>query len=336
MGLLMRGFAGFQVLIAGVRLGLFELLHRQPERSLEEIRAHLDLPDHSARALLLACASLRLVERAGAGTYRNSAPVEDMLVGAAGARIGAHLEAFDVLMYRPFHYLTETLRRGTNVGLQVFPGAGDTLYERLESDPEGKRTFHEWMGALSAAAERIPAAVIAAFRGSRHVLDVGGGTAGNAIELARRLPEIEVGIVDLPGVCEIAARNAAAAGLADRIAVHPTPDFHRDPFPRGADAILFAHIFNIYSDDANQALVQRAADALPRGGRLAVYNLVSADDQTGPWHAGFMSLYFQVVATGSGFVYPASRYEAWFAKAGFAELTIGTAESGDTYFVGIK
>jgi hypothetical protein len=97
---------------------------------------------------------------------------------------------------------------------------------------------------------------------------------------------------------------------------------------------MFAHIFNIYSDEINQALVSKCADALPPGGKLVIFGLISHDDQRGPWYAGFMSLYFQVLATGIGNVYPPSRYETWFANAGFSSLAMHTRRQG--IFVGTK
>ena len=240
-----------------------------------------------------------------------------------------HLEAFHFLMYQPFYHLTESLRQGTNVGLQCVPGDGSTLYHRLESSAENKRIFYGWMKSIKHGS--VPARLVDALRGCRHVLDVGGGDGDNAIDLAREVPGLKVTIIDLADTCALAAGNVAKAGLSERIAVSPG-NFLEDPLPRGADAILFAHISNIYSDETNQALVEKAADALPKGGKLILFNLISNDDQTGPWYAGFMSLYFQVLATGTGAVYPPSRYEAWFANAGFESLAIHTGVEG--IFVG--
>jgi len=47
-----------------------------------------------------------------------------------------------------------------------------------------------------------------------------------------------------------------------------------------------------------------------------------------------MSLYFQVLATGVGNVYPPSRYETWFATAGFSSLSMHTKRQG--IFIGTK
>lgn len=328
----LQGFAEFQVLVAAVRLGLFERLAAHPELGAEQIRDQLGIPDHSARALLLACASLGFVTRdPRSGGYRNSRSIDRLFVGPERARTLPHLEAFHALMYQPFFHLTEGLRQGTNVGLECLPGDGSTLYHRLESSPENKRIFYAWMKSIKRGG--VPSRLLDALRGCRHVLDVGGGDGDNAIDIVRQVPGLGVTIIDLPDTCALAASNAAAAGLSDRIAVSPG-NFLEDPWPQGADAILFAHISNIYSDETNQALVRKAADALPKGGKLILYNLISNDDQTGPWYAGFLSLYFQLLATGTGAVYPPSRYEAWFANAGFEALTVHAGVEG--IFVGTR
>lgn len=333
---ILHAFGAFQVLVAGVKLGLFDLLDAEPGRTTEEIRDRMEIPDHSARALMLSCAALGLVDRDPSGAHRNSPFIAQLMSGRQREEFLPYLEAFHSLMYQPFFHLTDCLRQGTNTGLQYFPGPGDTLYDRMESHAKEKLIFHAWMKSLKASGRRIPDPVVDALKSSRHLADVGGGDASNAIEAAGRLPQIQITICDLPGVCELATANAAQAGMGERIGVHPG-NFIDTPLPAGLDAVMFAHIFNIYSDETNQALVKKAADALPAGGTLVVYNLTSRDDQMGSWHAGFMALYFQVLATGTGFVYPSTSYETWFRNAGFSALSIHSDPySGEGIFIGTK
>ncbi len=98
---------------------------------------------------------------------------------------------------------------------------------------------------------------------------------------------------------------------------------------------MFAHMFNIYSDETNQKLVQKCADSLPKGAKLIIFNLVSNDDGSGPLYSAFMSLYFHVLATGEGMVYPPKSYEAWFRNAGFESLVI-YPEASQRIFIGTK
>ena len=330
-GISRLGFAEFQVLIAGWRLGLFDFLAAQPERTFEEIRDHLRLPDHSARALLLSTTSLGYTHRNPRATFRNSRAVHRALIGPDRAQEIPRLEAFHFLMYQPFYHLTAALQQGTNVGLQCVPGAGNTLYDRLENNAENRRVFYGWMHSLKQ--KSVASEVVSALRGSRHMLDLGGGDGVNSIDLVQRIPGLKATIVDSADTCNLAAKNVAEAGLSDRIALH-AGDFLKDPIPAGADSILLAHISNIYSDEINQALIKKSADALSQGGKLVIFSLISNDDQTGPWYAGFMSLYFQVLATGIGNVYPPSVYERWFANANFSSLAMHTKRQG--IFIGTK
>src|SRR5688500_8751407 len=174
-GISRLGFAEFQVLMAGLRLGLFELLASRPDRTFEEVRDHLRIPDHSTRALLLSTTSLGYTHRNSRGTYRNSRDVHRWLIGPDRVQEIPRLEAFHFLMYQPFYHLTEALQQGTNVGLQRIPGTGNTLYDRLESSPENRRVFYDWMHSLKQ--KSVASEVVGALRHSRHLLDLGGGDA---------------------------------------------------------------------------------------------------------------------------------------------------------------
>jgi hypothetical protein len=332
--LLLLGGAGFfKALVAAHELGLFRFLSAHPGASQADVAVGCGLPLPSTRTLLMTTCALRLTERDAAGGYRN---VEWVNGGLAGDRptYPTILSAIDQLMYQPFTRLTEALRRGTNAGLEVFPGPGTTLYERLAAHPEHEAIFHAWMSNLSSAG--LPEAVMEAFAGSRHLLDAGGGDGTNAILLARAHPELRVTVLDLPSICERARAHVEACHLSDRISAQPC-DIRVDPFPEGADGILFSRIFNIYSEEQNRAFVRKAADALPPGGRLVVFpSQVSDDDEQGPLSAAFLSLYFLCLATGEGRVYPPSAYEAWFRDAGFTSLQGTVDELDNAVFVGRK
>ena len=60
-----------------------------------------------------------------------------------------------------------------NVGLRHFPGPGNTIYERLASDPE--RTFQAAISGISNQAKAAMREAVAAPGGVRCLLDVGVG-----------------------------------------------------------------------------------------------------------------------------------------------------------------
>jgi len=332
--LLKLGGAGFfQAMVAGHELKLFQFLADRPGASREEIAQGIGIPVASVRILLLALCAMQLVSRSEAGGYHNADWVAGAFTGE-GPTFATMVDAFHQLIYRPLFHLTESLRRGTNAGLEVFPGPGKTLYERLVGYPELEGVFHRWMSNLSS--QGLPPAVMETLGRATHVLDAGGGDGTNAVLLARAHPHLKVTVLDLPSVCERARARVAAEGLADRIFAEPC-NIQADPFPRGCDAVLFSRIFNIYGEAQNQAFVQKSADALPEGGQLVVIPaMVCEEDETGPLSAAFLTLYFACLATGEGRVYPTSSYEGWFQHAGFSTLDCAVDEYDNAVLVGWK
>lgn len=331
--LLIRGFAFFQVLVAACKFDLFTFLSTHPHSSRMDIAKQLEIPDQSTEVLLLACASLGLIKvNAKDGTYCNSWMTERRFVAHSHKNELASIDAFHNILYKPLFHLTESLKKGTNAGLSSVPGQGDTLYERLSSTPALEQSFYGWMENLDSG--EIPRSILDAMKGSKNLLDVGGGSAKIAIGLVSQLKNLSVTIFDLPTSCKLAEERVEEAGKSERISF-VAGNFIEDPFQGNFDTILFAHIFNIYSEDTNQRLVQKCAEALPKGGKLVIFNIVSDDNGTGPLDAAFLSLYFLGLATGEGMVYPPKRYENWFRRAGFESLMIET-ETYQGIFVGTK
>ena len=331
--LILGGAAFFQAVVAGHRLGLFRYLSTHPGAEQEVIAQDLQLPVASLRTLLMACQSLRWIERNEVGGYRNVGWVDQALGGDETA-YPALLEGFEQILYQPFTHLTKALKSGSNLGLAEYPGTGDTLYERLQSYPALESVFHSWMSNLSAPG--LPALLVDALAGHSHVLDVGGGDGTNALIMARAHPRLRVTILDLPSVCEKARARIAEAGLSERITTRAC-DIRTTLFPSGCDAVLFSRIFNIYREEQNQLFVQRASQVLPAGGKLLIYpSMMADDDGGGPLSGAFLSLYFLCLATGEGRVYSPSDYQEWCAQAGFQKLTCQVDENDDAVLIGIR
>jgi hypothetical protein len=63
--------------------------------------------------------------------------------------------------------------------------------------------------------------------------------------------------------------------------------------------------------------------------------MLANDDESGPLTAAHLSLYFHVLATGQGMVYPLKDYQSWFKEAGFGTLRVYRI-GGDRVLVGEK
>jgi precorrin-6B methylase 2 len=211
----------------------------------------------------------------------------------------------------------ESLRRNTNIGLGRFPGQENNLYQRLAHDPALEKVFHAAMSSLSRSANAILAKAID-FSGMKHVVDGGGGDGTNAIALARAHLHLRITVFDVPSVCELARTNFAKAGLADRLGVH-AGNLFATPFPSGIDSILFAHMMTIWSLEKDTLLLKRAYEALPAGGRVIIFNMMSNDEEDGPITTALGAPYFLSIATGEGNLYAWREYEECLTKAGFKQ-----------------
>ena len=331
--LVFGGHIFFQTLRTAVKLDLFTLLEDYGSLTRPEIQERLDIDEQPARILLLGCAAAGLLRKNGE-RYSNTVLARQLLVKDSPGNVSAYIELQHQAMYKAMPWMYESVRENRNVGLQEFDGDEPTFYQRLSHYPGLEKVFQDAMQELSAHANGLLARFVD-FSGVSYVVDVGGGDGSNLIELARNWPHLKGTVFDSPTVCEIARQNIAKEGLSDRIGVHHG-DCFRDPFPPGADCLLFAHFFTIWSKDEDRSILAKSFEALPSGGRVVIFNMMQDDDETGPLSAAVGSPYFLTLATGSGMLYTWSEYEDWVNEAGFARVTRQALPRDHGAVIGIK
>ncbi len=314
--LIANGPALFSAVVAGLELDVFGFLSDRPDASCEELVRFTGVPRHQLRVLMLTLCATGLVRRRE-GRYANSEVAEHCLA-PKGPESWRHVflsrQATD---YPGFPYTTEAIRAGTNRGLVVHDGAGRTLYERLAKDAALQETLHRSVQAFTL--RTLPALLDnRELAGVRHLLDVGGGTGMVAAGFARRYPDARVTVFDLPAVTEeLTARTTGP--LADRVGLCPG-DLFTDPFPSGVDGVLFCHVLEVFSPEQVRALLAKAYDVLPPGGTVLIYSFTAPDEEDSGVLAAQLSLYLNVLATGTGMAYPVRDYEVWLRDAGYADV----------------
>lgn len=115
----------------------------------------------------------------------------------------------------------------------------------------------------------------ARLEGVRRLIDVGGGIGDIAASLCDKYPELHVTLLNLPSALDLVRENMAARGLSERV----TPvgvDMYREPYPEG-DAVLFARILYPMNRQFSTMLLKKACDALPRGGRVLILDMIISD-----------------------------------------------------------
>lgn len=314
--LIAGGHTAFQLLWAGVQLGLFDRLSTQPEQTLEELAEALGLQTQPARILLIGLTALGIVKLAD-GRYRNAALTEDRLVTGKPGCVAPILGWQAHIVYPGMMDFVASLKESRNVGLGRFPGSEPTLYERLTHDKQLERVFQDSMSGLSRQANQfLPKAMD--FSRFRHVVDAGGGDGTNAMAIARAYPGVRASVFDSASVCEHARQNIAREGMADRVGTWEG-DFFDTPFPPDTDCVVYCHILTIWSMEKNRVLLKRTYDALPEGGAVVIFNMMGGDDDSGPLSTALGSPYFLAIATGEGMLHPWKDYEAALRYAGFRQ-----------------
>jgi precorrin-6B methylase 2 len=307
---LFLGFWISRTVMAAVELGVFEVLGAEQAReglTVEEAQAALGLAARPARALLDTCVASGLLDKED-GRYRNS------LLAAR-------------YLYRGS---THSLRNYVLDERWCWPAWGrleDALradHQLLPEDQEGYHAFPEDFfldflhGHSRVMGDRLAEAVD--LGQATRIMDVGGGSGAVSIALCQAFPHLEAVVVDQPPVAARAAEHIAEAGLGDRITTWPANIFD-DALPPGCDVAVLANVLHDFSPDRAREILGRVVEALPRGGRVVILEIVPDDERRSPPLAVAFSV-AMIVNTAGGDAHTVPQYRAWLEEVGLVEIVV--------------
>jgi precorrin-6B methylase 2 len=309
------GFWGSKALLSAVELGLFTELAKTPA-SVAELQSRLKLHPRSARDFLDSLVALGMLERDAQGNYRNTAESDFYLDRTKPSYIGGILEMANQRLYRFWGGLTQGLQNGKPQN-EITHNEPD-LFTALYSDPARLEQFLKAMTGVSRPTAR---AIVAQFpwREVKTFCDVGCAQGGLTVEIARAHPQITGMGFDLKPVQPIFERFVRENGLADRVSFKPG-SFFEDPIPK-AEVLVMGHILHDWDMDEKRLLLKKALDALPKGGRLIVYDAMIDDERRENTFGLLMSLNMLIETTG-GFDYTGADCIGWMREAGFRDAYV--------------
>ncbi len=309
-----RGQFATSLLVAAVaEFDLFGVLAAGP-LMLEQLARQTSLADRPLQVLLTALRAMGTLERLPDGRHQLTALAAEHLVPGGDYFVGDYFAlARDSAEVRE---LVARLRSNRPKGADD-AGAGFIFRDGLKSAMEEAKAARHFTLALAGRAKNV-APVLAAnlpLPGVTRLVDVGGGTGVYSLALLRANPQLHAVVWDRPEVLRIAAEFAAGAGAgwADRLELQ-AGDFFTDPFPTGADAILFSNILHDWDVAECRRLLSRAAAALPVGGRVLVHDVFLDDDLGGPLSAALYSANLFIVTEGR--LYTAEEVRGWLREVG--------------------
>lgn len=177
--------------------------------------------------------------------------------------------------------------------------------------------FAESMAPVMApAAEHAARLVLGGKAGPMKVLDVAAGHGRFGLAYALQNPAARVVALDWANVVEVAARNAKAAGVADRFSTLPGSAFEVD-YGDGYDLILLPNFLHHFSRPACETLLRKVRAALAGGGRAVTVEFIPDEGRVTPPAAASFAL-TMLATTPEGDAYTFAEYDAMFRAAGFA------------------
>lgn len=308
---IVAGFVYSQVLLACVRLKLFELLS-QGALSRQDIAERLDLPADSVHRLLDAALSLRLLETRAQGRI-GLGPLGAPMVGneAVLAMVEHH-----ATLYRDLADPVALLRsagQGTELG-RCFPYAQAASPGEL---PAGD--VADYSALMTASQPLVAQEILNAYDFSRHrcLLDVAGGEGRFLVAAGQRCPDLSLVLFDLPAVAQNGQQRLHSHGLQARSRVQGG-DFLRDPLPSGADVVTLIRVAHDHDDARVMNLLRAIHAALPPGGTLVLAEPMSGTAGAEPMGDAYFGFY--LLAMGRGRPRRRDELTAMLQAAGFGSV----------------
>ena len=304
------GFVRAQVLLAVVELELPARLMDGP-RTPEDLARDTGLAPDRMEILLQAAAALGLLHRRRDGRFA-LARQGAALAGVPGlAGMIRHHGAFYADMADPVALLRGTVDTALARFWPYVFGATET-----PPPPSVTAAYSDLMAESQTLVAQDTLAWVR-FGGVRRVLDVGGGSGAFSVALCAAHPAILATVLDLPAVAPLAEARIAAAGMSGRVSF-VAGSFRDGPLPSGADMITLVRVLYDHADATVAALLARAFDALPPGGRLVISEPMSGGERPDP--AGDVYFAFYTLAMRTGRARSAARIAELCRTAGFTGL----------------
>jgi len=308
---LCAGFVYSQVLLACVRLNLFEVLRAGPEPA-NVLSARLALPPEATARLLAAAIALRLVERRSGDRYGLGPLGAPMAGNAALAAMVEHHSLLYGDLSDPVALLRGTAR---NTALsEYWPYAGTDRPDMLCASQVATYTT-----LMAASQSLIADEVLDAYPVGKHkcLLDVGGGDGSFLAAAAARAPDLHLMLYDLPAVARRAGARLEKAEVGGRAQVFGG-DFLADPLPKGADLISLVRVIHDHDDARAMSILRAVRRALPDHGILLLAEPMSGT--SGAEAMGDAYFGFYLLAMGRGQPRSETQLRALLQASGFGRM----------------
>ena len=300
-------------LLAGMQLDLFTPLKAGPMRP-EQIADAIGVEVTKLKPLLYALVAAELLTVKG-DRFANTVEANHFLVRGSPAYMGGvhplYADLWDAALQT-----AESIRTGQ-------PQA---KHDYTQMPREALETFYQGLhpGALTTGRTLVKDYGLSS---CQRLLDVGGGSGGVAIAVAKASPHIQATVVDVSNVTPITQHFVAEAGVSDRVKVI-TGNIVEAPIHGSFDAVVLKSFIQVLSpSDAQHALKNINATIAP-GGTIYILGIGILDNsRISPRGAAITNTIF-INIYDEGQAYTEAEYQDWITAAGFVNFKRDTLPDG--------
>jgi len=305
---LSRNFWNSAVLRAGIKLGVFPLLEKQPLLPLE-LSQRLSANPRFIQAFLDACATLGLLDKEG-DKFRNSPLGSSFLVPGKQNYVG------DLVLH-----ITNYWHTWGNLDRLIVEGRTELPFENGFTDAITYWTDY-MMGQHNRAAAGQANYLVKSvdLSGKRKLLDLGGGAASYSIALCGANPQLKSYVIDQKEPLEVARPLVESHNLQDQVTL-VEGDINELDIGNDSDVLLISGVVLIKPEDDCRHIFQRAYDALVPGGMVIVQDFMRiAYSAQRSFLDTMMDMYVLVGFDPGAGDREGSEYASWLTATGFTNI----------------
>ena len=300
-------------LLAGMQLDLFTPLRAGPMRP-EQIANAIGVDVAKLKPLLYALVAAELLTIEG-DRFANTDEANHFLVRGSPSYMGG---------VHPLY--ADLWDAALQTAKSIRTGQPQAKHDYTQMPREALETFYQGLhpGALTTGRTLVKDYGLSS---CQKLLDVGGGSGGVAIAVAKACPHIQATIVDVSNVTPITQRFVVEAGVSDRVKVI-TGNIVEAPLDGAFDAVIMKSFIQVLSPgDAQRALKNINATMAP-GGVIYILGIGILDNsRISPRGAAIANTIFINIYDG-GQAYTEAEYQDWLTGAGFVDFKRDTLPDG--------
>jgi hypothetical protein len=299
------GMLKARVIMAGVRLGIFEALAAEGHTAAS-LAAALRLDESCLELLLRSLAFCGYLEVDGP-RYTLSALGRETMVSGATKELTGFVQ-WNYTQWEFVEHLEELVRTGRGVEFHSTLTDNDAWQHYQTAMLETARFD------APVLAKRVPVRA-----GATRLLDLAGAHGLMGAAICRKHPPMRSTVLDLPAAISHARELARREGLT-HLVDHREGDLLEDDLGTGWDVALLSNILHHFSPPEVARIMSRVHAALADDGTVAIWELERPASDKPPNHGDGVALFFRL--TSSAAAYSGEEYARWLSDAGFTSVKV--------------